>query len=131
MNKKDYSKIFTTKKSSKSKKAEKEEQKDNIIREPVVIEEVNEDNIIREPVVIEEDNEDNKKVVENKDPKVGIVNCSKLNVRSEPKKDSLVRIIIGNGDSVEILDDSDEEFYKILTLDKNEGYCMKKFIDIK
>lgn len=116
MNKKDYSKIFTTKKSSKSKKTEKEEQKDNIIREPVVI---------------EEDNEDNKKVVENKDPKVGIVNCNKLNVRSEPKKDSLVKIIIGNGDSVEILDDSDEEFYKILTLDKNEGYCMKKFIDIK
>lgn len=114
--KKDYSKIFTTKKTSKSKKAEKEEQKDSIVREPVVIEEVK---------------ENNKKVAENKDSKVGIVNCNKLNVRSEPKKDSLVRIIICNGDLVEILDYSNKEFYKVLTSDKVEGYCMKKFIDIK
>lgn len=119
--KKDYSKIFTTKKTSKNKKTEKE---DNIVREPVVVEETDkEDNIIREPIIVEE------KEIEA--VKVGIVNCNKLNVRSEPKKDSLVKIIICNGDSIEILDDSDKDFYKVLTSDKVEGYCMKKFIDIK
>lgn len=121
--KKDYSKIFTTKKTSKNKKTEKDKE-DNIVREPVIVEEKDkEDNIIREPVVVEE--------TEIETVYVGIVNCNKLNVRSEPKKDSLVRTIIGNGDSVEILDDSDKEFYKVSTSDKIEGYCMKKFIDIK
>lgn len=101
MNKKDYSKISTSKKSTKSKK---------------VVEEIKE--------VVEEV----PKIVEVKN---GIVNCNKLNVRIEPKKDGAITTIISQGDIVKVLDDSDKEFYKVIISNGSEGYCMKKFIDIK
>ena len=104
MNKKDYSKISTFNKKQKNKKVE----------EPVEI----------VPEVIEETPE----VIQLKE---GIVNCNKLNVRIEPKKDSDILSIISQNDVVQILDDSDEEFYKVMISDNKEGYCMKKFIDIK
>lgn len=110
MNKKDYSKISTSKKSTKSKKTEKVEEPKEIVEEiKEVVEEV--------PEIVE--------------VKEGIVNCNKLNVRIEPKKDSTVIAIISDGESVKVLDDSDKEFYKVIISNGSEGYCMKKFIDIK
>lgn len=104
MDKKNYSKVSTAKKASKAKKQE----------------------VVKEEVV-----EKVPEVVESVEPKTGIVNCDKLNVRSEPKKDSIVTLIISKGDVVKILEDSDKEFYKVIISNGTEGYCMKKFIDIK
>lgn len=110
MNKKDYSKISTSKKSTKSKKAEK----------------------VEEHKIVEEVVESVPEVVEPKvEPKEGIVNCNKLNVRIEPKKDGAITTIISQGDIVKVLDDSNKEFYKVIISNGSEGYCMKKFIDIK
>ena len=103
MDKKNYSKVSTAKKASKAKKQE-------VVKE--VVEKVPE-------------------VIESVESKTGIVNCDKLNVRSEPKKDSIVTLIISKGDVVKILEDSDKEFYKVIISNGTEGYCMKKFIDIK
>ena len=115
MNKKDYSKISTFNKKQKNKKVE----------EPVeIVPEVIEEPVEIVPEVIEETPE----VIQLKE---GIVNCNKLNVRIEPKKDSDILSIISQNDVVQILDDSDEEFYKVMISDNKEGYCMKKFIDIK
>lgn len=104
MNKKNYSKVSTEKKTLKAKKQE----------------------AVKEEVV-----EKVPEVVESVEPKTGIVNCDKLNVRIEPNKDSIVSLIIKKDDVVKILDDSDKEFYKITLSNGTEGYCMKKFIDIK
>ena len=110
MNKKDYSKISTKKilKSKKDKKVEETEEKKNVVEEV-------------------------PEKVESKE-KTGIVNCGKLNVRTEPKKDVEVLTILSKNDVVKILDDSNDEFYKVMIsngTEGHEGYCMKKFIDIK
>lgn len=107
MNKKDYSKISTSKKSTKSKKTEKVEEPKEVVEEVV------------------------EKVPEVVQPKEGTVNCDKLNVRIEPKKDGAILTIISKNDVVKVLDDSDKEFYKVIISNGSEGYCMKKFIDIK
>lgn len=115
MNKKDYSKFSTFNKKQKNKKVE----------EPVeIVPDIIEDPVEIVPEVIEE----TPKVVQLKE---GIVNCNKLNVRIEPKKDGDILSIINRNDVVQILDDSDKEFYKVMISDNKEGYCMKKFIDIK
>lgn len=97
MNKKDYSKVSKSQKTSKAKKEE-------------VVEEIKE----AAPIV-----------------KEGVVNCDKLNVRMNPEKDANVLLIINKDDKVTILEESNEVFYKVKLANNTEGYCMKKFIDIK
>ena len=63
-----------------------------------------------------------------------VVNCKKLNVRKEPKKDSEVLCVINNNEEV-ILDVEEEatykDFYKIVTSNGVKGYCVKDFIEVK
>lgn len=69
----------------------------------------------------------------NKEPTIGFIDgCDKLNVRMESNKDSEVVTILDNATEVTIdLDNSTDNFYKIMTSEGVEGYCMKKFITIK
>lgn len=64
----------------------------------------------------------------------GIVsNCELLNIRKESSKDAEVLCIIGVNTMVKVdltVDKEAEEFYKIVTPNGVEGYCMKKFITI-
>lgn len=64
----------------------------------------------------------------------GIVsNCELLNVRKESSKDAEVLCTIGVNTMVKVdltVDKEAEEFYKIVTPNGVEGYCMKKFITI-
>lgn len=64
----------------------------------------------------------------------GIVsNCELLNVRKESSKDAEVLCTIGVNTMVKVdltADKEAEEFYKIVTPNGVEGYCMKKFITI-
>lgn len=61
-----------------------------------------------------------------------VFNCEQLYVRKESKKESDVLCIIEKDSEVKInLDDSTEEFYKVVTPSGIEGYCMKKFIEVK
>ena len=84
-------------------------------------------------------------VEENKEPVVeeirqeqvlvdGIVSgCELLNIRSKGSKDADVLCTLGVNTMVKVdltADSEAEEFYKIITPNGVEGYCMKKFITI-
>ena len=71
-----------------------------------------------------------------KETKVGIVaNCEKLNLRRSPLKDSDgANIITELLPGVAVVIDEDEStpnFYKVITEDGLEGYCMRQFIEVK
>lgn len=61
-----------------------------------------------------------------------VVGCFNLNVRTGPRKDFDVICEIPSESEVEI-DESEsfEDFYKICTASGVEGFCMKKFIEIR
>lgn len=63
----------------------------------------------------------------------GIVSgCLKLNVRKEAKKDAGVLAVIDVKTKVEVEpDNSTDKWYKVITKDGVEGYCMKEFITLK
>lgn len=80
-----------------------------------------------EPVQKEEE------VATPKKPITGVVaNCFNLNVRTGPSKDFDVICEIPSDSEVEI-DESEsfEDFYKICTASGVEGFCMKKFIEVR
>lgn len=70
---------------------------------------------------------------EPKKPITGVVaNCFSLNVRTGPSKDSDVICEILSKSEVEIDEsESSEDFYKICTASGVEGFCMKKFIEVR
>jgi len=94
-----------------------------------VVEEVTEE--VVEDVVEEVVENVTEEVVEK--PITGVVIAAKLNVRALPSKDSNVITVLNEGDVV-IIDNSEEaayeEFFKIITCDGLECYCMKKFIKL-
>lgn len=79
------------------------------------------DETINEPI----DESDIEEIV----TKEGKVSCGKLNVRSAANKDADIIFVIVKDNVVNILDDSDEIFYRI-SYNDNEGYCMKEFIEL-
>lgn len=97
---------------------ENNESIENISEEPVVEEAVVEE-AVEKPAVIE--------------PTIGFIDgCDRLNVRKESTKDSEVLCILDKLAEVTIdLSNSTEDFYKVMTSEGIEGYCMKKFITIK
>ena len=71
-----------------------------------------------------------------KESKVGIVaNCEKLNLRRSPLKDcDGANIITELRPGVAVVIDEDEStpnFYKVITEDGLEGYCMRQFVEVK
>lgn len=65
------------------------------------------------------------------EPNVGVVvNCRKLNVRTEPDKNSEAICTIDAGAEV-IIDEAEstEEFYKVYTETGVEGFCMREYIE--
>ena len=71
-----------------------------------------------------------------KESKVGIVaNCEKLNLRRSPLKDSDgANIITELLPGIAVVIDEDEStpnFYKVITEDGLEGYCMRQFVEVK
>ena len=66
------------------------------------------------------------------EPVEGVVDCAKLNVRSDATVDSEPVGIIDKDAKVFVYEDeSTEEFYKVCTATGLEGYCMKKFISVQ
>lgn len=62
----------------------------------------------------------------------GVVNCERLYVRKEATINSDPITIINKSEEVTIdLIASTEDFYKVHTVSRIEGYCMKKFINVK
>lgn len=62
---------------------------------------------------------------------VGMVSgCKKLNVRVKASIDADIVTVISAGTEV-VIEDTEDDFYKVCTGDGKIGYCMKKFIVIK
>ena len=60
-----------------------------------------------------------------------VVGCAKLNVRAEPKSDAKVECVIPAGAIVVMFpDQSNDEWFNVVTEAGVEGYCMKKFVSI-
>lgn len=116
-NRKNYSKIST----EEAKAKQTEETKVKSTLEPA------------EPEVTEEvETQPKTNVVEGV-----VVDCGRLNVRKEPKKDAEILVIVNKGTKA-LIDESKstDEFYCVsMDLPDNitltEGYCMKKYISIK
>lgn len=73
-----------------------------------------------------------KEAVAVKEPRYGLVfGCDYLNVRKSADKESNSVQIIPAGTKLEIVDDSDSEFYKVYDETRNiTGFCMKQYINL-
>lgn len=83
-------------------------------------------------------NESNNEEIPNEvstNNKIGSVkNAKAVYVRKEPNKESEpLGVIYENSEVTVDLNETDEssDFYKVITQDNIQGYCMKKFIEIK
>ena len=63
-------------------------------------------------------------------PAYGIVNCSKLNVRKGPSKNTDSLCVVDIGSKLEV-EPFNEEWIKVTTADGVSGYCMLEFVDIE
>lgn len=130
-----------------SKHFENETVTETIVEEPVVIESTAElpevptqgylsvEDVTTEEVTLGEVTTEVVEVESVEEPKktelIGVVSgCAKLNVRAEASKDSDIVTVISVGTELTI-EDTEDDFYKVCTLDNKTGYCMKKFIVIK
>ena len=96
-----------------------------------------EDVAIKPEVIIEEVVVDTEPVVEKKPVKKVkkgvVVDCVKLNVRTNPHLNAHIETTIDRGTEVEITD-SNGDFYfvrKDATTEGFNGWCMKKYISVK
>lgn len=80
----------------------------------------------------ETETENTTESISSKSPvKEGIVyNCSKLNVRKEPSKESSILKVISKDTKVKIIDEVNEEWYKVRIPGIKNGFCMKDFIKV-
>lgn len=63
-------------------------------------------------------------------PAYGIVNCSKLNVRKGPSKNTDSLCVIESGCKLEV-EPFNEEWIKATTAEGVSGYCMLEFVDVE
>lgn len=78
--------------------------------------------------IIKEENikEEVKRTVKGK-----VIDCTRLNVRRRPNKDSEVNCIIDVDSIVEINENkSNDEWYRVTTDNGVYGYCMKQYISL-
>ena len=79
---------------------------------------------------VEPETEEDETDVQEGSTAMGVVTCTKLNVREKASKDSKVLVIINEKTEVFIdLDESTEAFYKV-KVSGFDGYCVKQFIQI-
>lgn len=67
-----------------------------------------------------------------KDKPIGVTNCLRLHILSEPRLDSEIVCKVRYLTEVVIdMENSTEDFYKIYTAIGAEGYCQKEYLTIK
>ena len=79
--------------------------------------------------VLTEDTEETNVEAQTK-PAYGIVNCSKLNVRKGPSKNTDSLCVIESGCKLEV-EPFNEEWIKATTAEGVSGYCMLEFVDVE
>lgn len=88
---------------------------------------------IKKDVVVEKHDDNTEKQPKVREPRTGVVvDCVKLNVRKRPSSDAAIVTEIPAGIKVRIIDEeSTKDFHHVCTATGIEGFCMKKFIEIK
>lgn len=79
--------------------------------------------------VLTEETEETNVEVQTK-PAYGIVNCSKLNVRKGPNKNTDSLCVVEFGSKLEV-EPFNEEWIKATTAEGVSGYCMLEFVDVE
>ena len=98
------------------------------------VEEQVEETVVEETVeeVTEEAVEETVEETSEEDVILGLVTCTKLNVRKLPNPNGQVLCVITEGTEVQIdLDKSTIDWFKVCTNAGVSGYCMKKFIAVR
>lgn len=81
---------------------------------------------INKEIIKEENIKEVKRTVKGK-----VIDCTRLNVRRRPNKDSEVTCIIDVDSIVEINENkSNDEWYRVTTDNGVYGYCMKQYISL-
>ena len=102
-----------------SKMSTKPEVEQTPVSEPETTEEVTAEPVVQEEVKSE--------------PVVGVVvGCGKLNVRKAPDiKSDVVCEVVLKSELVINIDNSTDDWFSVCTTAGFEGFCMKKFVEIK
>lgn len=89
-----------------------------------------EEETLEESVEVEEKTETEPEPVE---PLIGVVaGCTRLNIREKANTDATV-VIVAEADTVLMIEpaESTEDWYKVYTESGIEGFCMKKFVELR
>lgn len=125
--KNNYNKAYKNNNNYKQNRPSYEKKNEDNIKQS--IEDLNEGNGVEHEMI-----EQNTEVVEENHKKpiyIGIVsNAQKVYMRSEATKDSKPVEIMDEGTEVEIIEDSDPEWYKVCNSACVEGFIMKEFVAI-
>ncbi len=69
--------------------------------------------------------------IQNNIIKANVQNCDKLRLRKDPSADADVLCLIDKSDAFNVyLENSVDNFYKVVTSDGVEGYCMKEYVKL-
>ena len=61
-----------------------------------------------------------------------VVDCEKLNIRNKPNMNGEIICVVAKGSIVVIYEtESTDEWYKVCAENGAEGFCMRKFIEVK
>ena len=61
-----------------------------------------------------------------------VVDCEKLNIRNKPNMNGEIICVVAKGSIVIIYEtESTDEWYKVCAENGAEGFCMRKFIEVK
>ena len=62
-----------------------------------------------------------------------VIDCSKLNIRKKPNKESEIVSIVDSGSNLKVIDPDKHkgEWYKVITQKGVNGFCMRKYVEIR
>ena len=61
-----------------------------------------------------------------------VIDCSKLNIRKKPNKESEIVSIVDSGSNLKVIDPDKHqgEWYKVTTSKGVNGFCMRKYVEL-
>ena len=127
-----YSQYSNKNKNSNKNYAPKQSfvEQDNVafVNEPVIEEDVTTVHAPVEPMEVKME----QPVAEPEMAKGVVANCAKLNVRAEPKVTADIVCVLDNGSEINInVAKSNKDWFAVCTAIGAEGYCMRKFVNVK
>lgn len=104
-----------------------------VVEETVVVEETPVEATPAEPVAeVESGKKRNKSAAKSETVKGIVTGCMKLNVRVKPNANADVACVVDANSELKIdANKSNKDWYSVCTSTGIEGYCMRKFVEVK